>query len=328
MSKEDKTFLNKKREKTIAQSKKLDITLDQKEIFMKKDNITYRVVLASILENGKNKIFLMCNQVKSPKKYEIQLGLELLKEKCKSFRICNSLEEAFKMLKNIFIKKKFIIKEENEDSIIIDFTIHNCIEYEEEVISIDLDRKDNYKDYKNINKDKDKDINKNNNNNNDENSKIKNKDINKDDIKDNYKDEIKNNFNDEYSIINNFETNKNLNNSTSKSIIKKKKEKENKKDCYSELEHKIKLLFEYDDNKETRIRNLIITEGELLYDCYRLKRELKEIKKYIENNEDNIKNFKMDDNKTKDNEEKEKKDYESEEESGRLTINIEKEKTI
>jgi hypothetical protein len=318
MTKEEKIFLNKKRQKPTHWSKKLDITLDQKEIFIKKENISYKLVLASILENGKNKIFLICNRVKSSKKYELELTLEILKEACKTFRICNNLEEAFKILKNILSKKKFVIKEENEDSMIIDFTIHNCIEYKEEIISFDLERKDICKD---INK---KNIKENYKNNNDDNSKNKCKVINKDANEDNYKEDSIDEFSD---ISNNLETSKNINSSTNKSTNKKKKEKEKEKtkDSYSELEHKIKLLFESDDNKETRIRNLIITEGELLYDCYRLKRELKDIKKFIENNEDNIKNIKIDDNKTKDNEEKERKDYESEDESARLTINIEKE---
>ena len=259
MSKEQNLLLNKKRERNINFSKKLDITLDQKEIFIQKDNLNYRIILSSILENGKNKILIVCNHVKSPIKYEKEVGLEILRDLSKTFRICNNLEEAFKMLKNLFNKKKVIIKEHEDNLIIINFTIHNCIEYKEESVNINLERRDNFSKAQN-------------------NKEINNK------------------------ISNNIVSN------TNKNATKNEKEKVD----YSEIEQKIKLLFKNDEDKDLRIRNLIINGGEMLYDCYKIKKELKEIKRFIQYNERNNIFIKSKEKKENDdNEEKDIKGYES-----------------
>jgi len=263
MSKDQSMYITRKRERPITLSKKLDITLDQKEIFIHSDNFNYRIILSSILENGINKIVMICNHVKSPIKYEIELGLDILRELSKTFRICNNLEEAYKILKNLFNKNKVRIKEHNGDIITLNFIIHNCIEYKDENIDINLQRKDNH---------------------------------------------LK-------KLSNGIEYN-NGNFGFIKNMIRNDKEKEKEKDKekvdYTEMVQKINLLFKNDEDKDMRIRDLIIDEGEMLSDCYKIKKELKEIKKFIKYNEINLKLNENKENEVEDEEEeKDNKGYES-----------------
>ena len=264
-------LINKKRERCITHSKKLDITLDQKEFFVQSDNLNYRITLASIMENGKNKLYVSCNQLKSSLKYEIELFLDILKEKSKTFRICNNLEETFKMLKNLLSKKKVKIKYIG-DIMSLSIAMPNCIEYKEEYLNIELEKKEIY-------------------NKTSYSFEIDNNDINKILKKKEKEKEI-----EKYKI-----------NEKGKDNLKiKKKDKENEQENLNEFKQKINLLFKNDENKELRIRKLIISGGELLYDCYRLKKELKDLKKYIQYNEENLKM-----NENEKNEEEENKVIES-----------------
>ena len=275
-------FINKKRERCITTSKKLDITLDQKEFFIPCDNLSYRITLSSILENGKNKIFISCNQVKSSNKYEIEIELDYLKENCVTFRMCDNLEEAFKLLKNTLIKKKINIKEDG-NIMSLGILTPNCIEFKEDILGIELEKKEIFNKITND-------------------SELGNSSINKS-IKKKVKEKEKEKENEK-------ETQK----EKGKENLKlKKKEKENIQENLNEYEQKIDLLFKNDENKELRIRKLIISGGELLYDCHRLKKELKDLKKYIEYNEENLKL-----NENKENEGEENKVLESVEKDNSL----------
>ena len=139
--KDQKSLLNRKRTRSVSLSKKLDITFNQKEIFMSYENINYRTVVTSILENGIYKLYLYCNNVKSSVKFEMELSLDILREKSKSFRICSRLEEAFKVLKNIFNRKKVRIKEKTEENIILNLLVFNLFDFKEENIFFNLKKK-------------------------------------------------------------------------------------------------------------------------------------------------------------------------------------------
>ena len=295
IAKDQKVFLNKKRVRNTSISRKLDITLDQKEIFMTLDNANYRIVIESILENGLNKIYLQCSNAKSSIRYEVELGLDNLKERCKTFRMCIKMEEAFKILKNLFYKRKVKIKEKTEEYIILVITVYNCIEFKEENINFTLTKRG-------------------------ENTKV----INNIEIKNN--DNINNLLNEKINLeksdnISGAATINTLNNNSNyinKKNIKKPKNIENN---FSEIDEKLNLLIKNDGHEDIKLRKLIIHGGEMLSDCYRIKTELNNIKKFVEErskNDENENTENKENEVVKDSEnkieQKEKKEYESPEE--------------
>lgn len=273
--KDQKSLLNRKRTRSVSLSKKLDITFNQKEIFMSYENINYRTVVTSILENGIYKLYLYCNNVKSSVKFEMELSLDILREKSKSFRICSRLEEAFKVLKNIFNRKKVRIKEKTEENIILNLLVFNLFDFKEENIFFNLKKKgDNTEVINNI------EINNNN----------INIDIN------NIQKKNSTEKNDNIPTLPNVAPNPE-NNIPNKRVIKateKAKENNSMNNClnfnYTDIEKKINLLFKYDDSKDIKIRNLIIDGGEMLSDCIKIRNEIKELKKFIKLNEKNNEN--------------------------------------
>ena len=275
-TKEQKSLLNKKRTRIASLCKKLDITFNQKEIFISYENINYRTVVTSILENGIYKLYLYCNNVKSSVKFEMELNLETLREKSISFRICSRLEEAFKVLKHIFNKKKVKIKEKTEEYIILNLLVFNLFDFKDENIVFNLKKKgDNTEVINNI------EIN-NNNINIDLNNIEKKTPAEK---TENAPALPSNTPNPENSV-------------TNKRVIKTtEKVKENNNIAnnflnfnYTDLEKKINLLFKYDGNKDLKIRNLIINGGEMLSDCFRIRNEIRELKRFIKLNEKNNEN--------------------------------------
>jgi len=93
------------------------------------------------IEEEMNWISIRCGQSSSDLKFEINLQLEFLKQKCKIFNACFTLEEAFKIISNLFKNKKIRIQEQNSNSIILVLTILNLIEDKEEDIYLKLEKK-------------------------------------------------------------------------------------------------------------------------------------------------------------------------------------------
>ena len=134
MSKAQSTFLKKKRLRSNS-SKYLENYMP-KEFIIRKANSRYYFTLS--IEEDMNRIAIRCGPSSASLKFEINLELELLKQKCRIFNACYNLEEAFKIISNLFKNKKVGIKEENPDSIVLVLTLLNYIEDKEEEVCLNL----------------------------------------------------------------------------------------------------------------------------------------------------------------------------------------------
>ena len=134
MSKAQSTLLKKKRLRSNS-SKYLENYMP-KEFIIRKANSRYYFTLS--IEEDMNRIAIRCGPSSASLKFEINLELELLKQKCRIFNACYNLEEAFKIISNLFKNKKVGIKEENPDSIVLVLTLLNYIEDKEEEVCLNL----------------------------------------------------------------------------------------------------------------------------------------------------------------------------------------------
>lgn len=107
-----------------------------KEFIIKKENSRYFFNLS--IEEELNRILIRCGPSNASLKFEINLDLELLKQKYKMFNACYTLEEAFKAISNLFKNKKVNIQEENNDSIILVLSLVNYIDDKEEEAYLNL----------------------------------------------------------------------------------------------------------------------------------------------------------------------------------------------
>ena len=124
--------------KRLRNTSKFSDSNKQKEFIIKKSNNKYYFTLS--IEEEMDWISIRCGQSISNLKFEINLKLEFLKQKCRIFNACFKLEEAFKIISNLFKNKKVRIQEQNSDSIILVLSILNFIEDKEEDIYLNLEK--------------------------------------------------------------------------------------------------------------------------------------------------------------------------------------------
>ena len=134
MSKSQNEFLKKKSLRNRS-SKYLE-GYTPKEFIIRKANSRFYFNLS--IEQDMNRITIRCGPSNAALKFKVNLELELLKQKCRIFNACYTLEEAFKILSNLFKNKKVKIQEENNDSIILILSLLNYIEDKEEDICLNL----------------------------------------------------------------------------------------------------------------------------------------------------------------------------------------------
>ena len=97
-------------------------------------------LLSLKLLNDKNSIIIKCSPDTTLIKFQVSIQLEQLKEKNRIFNVCKNLEDAFKIITNLFNKKKAYIVEENTDLINLIISVPNYIDNIEENISFNLFR--------------------------------------------------------------------------------------------------------------------------------------------------------------------------------------------
>ena len=125
-----------KRKRFRGRSSKKSENSTQKEFIINKANIRYYFNLSLSAENSQ--ILIKCGQSNSSFDFEAHLKLEPLQKKCKMFKACLTLQDAYKIFTNLFKYKKVKIKEEKIDSIIIVLYILNYIEDKDEEIFLNL----------------------------------------------------------------------------------------------------------------------------------------------------------------------------------------------
>ena len=109
-----------------------------KEYIIGKGNSKFYLKLS--LEQEINKILIKCGQSKDSYKFELNLKMEALKQKCRIFHACYTLEEAFKIISNLFKNKKAVIKTEPNDTVILVLTLMNFIEDTEEEVEFKMNK--------------------------------------------------------------------------------------------------------------------------------------------------------------------------------------------
>jgi len=134
-----KRLSQKKRNRTQSQNIIKSIqTISKQKYIININNIEYSISLKLPLE--KNMILIECSPKNTQIKYETNIKLEEIKEKCRIFNICKNLEEVFKIFNNCFNSKKVILDEKNSDSINLILIVPNYIDNIEENVYFNLIR--------------------------------------------------------------------------------------------------------------------------------------------------------------------------------------------
>ena len=136
MSKSHSEFTKKKRLRSHSLNNQDNPT--QREYIIGNGNTKYYFHIS--LEQEQNKISIKSGQGKEGLKFETNLDLESLKKKSNIFKVCYTLEEAFKIVTNLFKNRKVDIQDETKDTLELVFNIMNIIEDKEEEIQINLNK--------------------------------------------------------------------------------------------------------------------------------------------------------------------------------------------
>ena len=136
MSKSHSEFTKKKRLRSHSLNNQDNPT--QREYIIGNGNSKYYFHIC--LEQEQNKITIKSGQGKEGLKFETSLELESLKKKSNIFKVCYTLEEAFKIITNLFKNRKVVIQDETKDTLELIFNIMNIIEDREEEIQINLSK--------------------------------------------------------------------------------------------------------------------------------------------------------------------------------------------
>ena len=135
MSQLQNHFIKKKRLRD--KSLKYSENYTKKEFIIIKSNKKYFFNLD--IDEEKKKIQITCLS-SSEIYFEINLDLEQLKKKCRIFNACFTLEDAYKIIFNLFKNKKVKIREEKTDSILIVLHLLNYIIDKEEEVILNLEK--------------------------------------------------------------------------------------------------------------------------------------------------------------------------------------------
>ena len=120
----------------------------KKEFELKNDNIIYDTILC---KTNNNKCLVIQSYQRNNKSnmYEVFLKYDDLTKLNKAFKICESIDDAYTLIFNLFNEKKVYIQDTKDDKIkIIYFSIINIINGEEQKIEIEI--KNNNKEESNI----------------------------------------------------------------------------------------------------------------------------------------------------------------------------------
>lgn len=128
-----------KKKHNMSQSSKEDESTYNHKYSILSEKSEYILILK--LLKSKNLIIIKCSPKTELIMFEAKLELEQLEEKNRLFSVCNNTEDAYKIIMNVFNKKKIKIVKENNNSITLFLTIPNIIDNSEENISFNLIRK-------------------------------------------------------------------------------------------------------------------------------------------------------------------------------------------
>ena len=134
MSKSQIEFTKKKRLR--SHSLKYPENAIRKEFVINKENSKYYFHI--YLEENQKRILIKSGIGKDILKYELGLDLASLQQKSRIFNICYTLEEAFKIITNLFKNKKVEIQEGAKDSLGLIFYILNIFDDREYEIELNL----------------------------------------------------------------------------------------------------------------------------------------------------------------------------------------------
>lgn len=137
MSKTQIEFTKKKRLR--SHSVKYPENPIKKDFIILTENAKYYFHI--FLEKDQNQILIKSGQSKDSLKFEVNLELESIKQMCRTFIACYTIEEAFKMFTNLFKNKKVIIQEETKDSLYLILVVYNFLDDREEEVELYLTKK-------------------------------------------------------------------------------------------------------------------------------------------------------------------------------------------
>ena len=127
----------------------------KKEFIINNENEKYYFQI--YLDKEENQILLKSGQGKNDEKFEIILDLVSLKQISRLFMACYTIDEAYKIILNLFKNKKVVIQEEIKDSLVLIFVVINLIEDREEEVQLILKKnKENLKNDDNLDESKEK----------------------------------------------------------------------------------------------------------------------------------------------------------------------------